>query len=247
MRARQGKALNTMRFENNLPVIAAVGMDFEGKIARGHGIEVFSGQDRKRYLHDLHRRAGRGVSGIISFGIAGGLAPHVRPGDIVVGTEVITASTRYACCSAWTASLLEALPRARRAPIFGAITPALTVLEKEALWHATGAAAVDMESRDAAEVARHYRLPFAVLRVILDPAHQAVPGSALVGAGRDGKTDIIAVLTSLARRPREIPSLVRLAGDAYKANRSLLRSRQVLGPLLSFRALNAGELALHVE
>ena len=39
----------------------------------------------------------------------------------------------------------------------------MTVLEKEALWKGTGAAAVDMESGVAAEVANYHKLPFAVL------------------------------------------------------------------------------------
>ena len=40
---------------------------------------------------------GRGCSGIISFGIAGGLAPDLKPGAWVVASGVVAAHRRYHC------------------------------------------------------------------------------------------------------------------------------------------------------
>ena len=51
---------------------------------------------------------------------------------------------------------------------------------------ATGAAAADMESHVVARLAAELGLPFAVLRVIADPAEREVPPAALAGMRADG-------------------------------------------------------------
>ena len=130
-------------------------------------------------------------------------------------------------------------------PIFAADATVMTVLEKEALWKGTGAAAVDMESGAAAEVAELYGLPFAALRVIIDPAHRSIPISAAVGARENGTTDAFAVIRSLMRRPHDLGEIIRLADDARRANGSLFRCRQALGPFFSL--MDPLDLALNVE
>ncbi len=96
-----------------------------------------------------------------------------------------------------------------------------------------------------AEVAARHNLPFAVLRVVLDPAHRPVPPSALAGAGADGKTNAKAVARALMKRPQDLRGLLRLVGDSRKAMSSLLSSRQSLGPF--FGLADALELPLDVE
>lgn len=232
---------------DELPVLVAAGMDFEARVARGPGATVVYGQNRRKFREDLDGQARNGVRGLISFGIAGGLSPNLKPGCVIVANAVITAGGTFQTCPEWSKSLLKSLPHARHMPVFGSEGPVLTVLEKELLWNATGAGAVDMESGPAAEVAGRYGLPFAILRVVLDPAHRTVPLSALAAARDDGTTDGRAVLRSLMRKPRDLPALMRLARETHKASRALLRSRQALGPLLGFVELETGEFALNVE
>jgi hopanoid-associated phosphorylase len=222
-------------------------MDFEAGIARGDGAVVVYGQNRGKYRDDLHRRVRSGVRGLISFGVAGGLAPNLRPGDIIVGNAVVTAGATIRTCVDWSKALLDLLPDAHHLPLFGADAPVLTVSGKESLWRTTGAVAVDMESGVVAETASHFGLPYAVLRVVLDPANRSVPQSALAGAREDGSVDAAAVVKSLMKRPQDLRALFRLAGDSRKANRALLRSRQALGPLFGFGLLEAGELTLNME
>jgi hopanoid-associated phosphorylase len=217
------------------PLIAAVGLDFEAAAANGAGIEVVSGLNRQRYLRKLHEVARTGVQGIISFGVAGGLSPELNAGDVVVASAVVTARRTFRPGNLWLEALLAALPHAYHRPVFGARMPLFTVSAKKALWDSTGCATVDMESRDAAEVAAHYGLPFAVLRVVLDPARRAIPLAALAGADSEGKTGAKAVVKSLLRRPGDLPALVQIAIDAQKANSSLHHSRKALGPLFAFR------------
>jgi len=49
----------------------------------------------------------RGASGIISFGIAGGLAPHLAAGDWVVASGVASGEDVIATDRAWTQRLLD--------------------------------------------------------------------------------------------------------------------------------------------
>ena len=48
----------------------------------------------------------------------------------------------------------------------------------------------------------------------------------------DGGMDVMAVLAALARRPYELPALIRTALEAETAFRALFRGRQLLGPTL---------------
>jgi nucleoside phosphorylase len=68
-----------------------------------------------------------------------------------------------------------------------------------------------MESHIAARVAAEHGLPFAVVRVVIDPADQALPAAAEVGLREDGSPNLPAVLQSVAQHPTQLPALMRLA------------------------------------
>ena len=60
-----------------------VGMGAEARVARRFGFPVATPGNAEALLAD-------GADGLISFGIAGGLVPGLKPGTLVVATEVIT-------------------------------------------------------------------------------------------------------------------------------------------------------------
>nr|WP_245214309.1 hopanoid-associated phosphorylase [Pararoseomonas indoligenes] len=194
----------------------------EARILARPGVQVVAGGgDSARLQAELHRKA-VGVAGILSIGIAGALAPGLRPGDWVVDGE-----------PAWAARLEAALPGARRGGIVGQDRMAADSAEKAALHWATGALAVDMESHVAARVAGRYGLPFAAARVISDGADQSLPPAARVGMRPDGGMDLPAVLLSLVRNPLQLPALIRTGWEAERAFRALLRGHDRLGPGLA--------------
>ena len=111
---------------------------------------------------------------------------------------------------------------------------AVRPIDKAGLHKATGAVAADMESHLVARLALRARRPFAVLRVIGDPAERALPPAALIGMRPDGHVNLAAVLASLLRNPRQLPDLMRVASDVRIAMSALTRCRRALGPQLGW-------------
>jgi hopanoid-associated phosphorylase len=177
--------------------------------------------------------------GIISFGIAGGLAPHLKPGACVIARNVIFEDARYPCHHDWAQSLMDVVQRAdRRRAVPGAISfgdiagsdvALASATAKRSLHESTGAVAVDMESHVAARIAADYRLPFAAFRVITDPSDRALPPAALVATRPEGTIAVGAVLKSLFGNPAQLPTLIRIALDSWAARQSLVPSRRFLG------------------
>lgn len=154
-------------------------------------------------------------SAILSFGIAGGLDPALRPGALLVARHVV-AEERWAADPAWSAALAAATGAAL-ADIAGAPAVVATPAEKAALRATTGAAAVDMESAVIARTG----IPFAVLRAVADTAQEALPPAAAQGLDEHGNPAPWRVLRALLRRPQDLPGLIRLARRSNQALRAL--------------------------
>ncbi|HLN08171.1 MAG TPA: phosphorylase [Xanthobacteraceae bacterium] len=228
---------------NIRPIVAVACLSFEARIAAGPGVTVLCG-DGKRLPEALEAAVRLGSSGIISFGIAGGLSPRLAPGHWVVASKVVSEAGQFPTDQIWSQRLMRALPGAVHAAIAGVDAPVAEAATKHSLGKATRTVAVDMESHVAARVAAAHGLPFAACRVIIDPAHRTVPAAALAGLRRDGSSDAGAVLLSLLRQPRQLPALLRVALDARAARRALLGGRRQLGAGLGFPYF--GELQLDV-
>ena len=211
-------------------VIAVTGLAFEAKIAGGVAVV----RDGWRTTATLDAAIARGGRGIMSFGIAGGLAPGLRPGQWIVASTVISERGPHEVDRLWSERLLHALPGARHAAIAGVDSPVRDALAKRALFVHTGALVVDMESHLAARIAAAHGLPFAACRVIIDPAHRDLPPAALLNLRPNGIPDWVAVLRSVVEQPNQLPGLMRLALDAAIARAALRRGRAALGPSLAF-------------
>lgn len=165
----------------------------------------------------------RGATALVSFGIAGGLDPELRTGDIVVARSVLSpAGEIFPTHPAWTASVAGRLA-ASSGSVVTLDQAASTPASKRSLRQRTGASVVDMESSGVAAAAAKANLPFIVIRAVADPADRRLPRSALAGLAPDGNTRPLAVLAALAIRPWELVALVALAGVTSGAMRSLRR------------------------
>lgn len=207
---------------------------------------VAGGGDAARLEAALEARAAEARI-ILSCGIAGALDPGLKAGDVVidlndkplpfrssgavpspgrdqgrqnrVGGGGDPASDAFG--EGLRKALSDALPDARCGAIIGQDHIAASPAEKAALYAQTGALAVDMETHIAARVAARHGLPFAAIRAISDTAHETLPPAALVGMNPDGSMALGKVLASLARRPGQLPALIRTGRNAEAAFRAL--------------------------
>lgn len=209
-------------------VIAVTGLQREARILAGPGVIALAGGGDLARLEAEIEAARADAWGIISIGLGGALAEGLTPGAWVVASAVGDLQAD----PAWAQRLMQALPGARLGPIAGSDVMVTDARAKAALHAASGALAVDMESRVAARVARRHGLPFAAARTISDAADRALPKAAQAGMRPDGRMDVMAVIAALALRPWELPALIRTGIEAEAAFGALLRGRQLLGPAL---------------
>ncbi len=222
-------------------VLAVTCLAFEGRIAAGRGVRIFCASERDRLLARIDAAAAGGCCGIVSFGVAGGLDPALLPGDLVIASSVVTDHNRYRADDGWARALLAAVPGSVHADISGADAPLADPADKRALRRAHRTAAVDTESHIAAAVAARRGVPFAAVRVVLDPAHRSLPPAALVPLRGDGRADVSAVLASVRRAPAQVPNLLRIVADVSLAWSTLARGRRRLGHALGFPGAVAPE------
>jgi hopanoid-associated phosphorylase len=211
-------------------ILAVTGLQREQRLLAGPGVEVVAGGGDQARLEAVLERLVPGMRGVISIGIAGALAPGLRPGRWVVATSVRDDGTELPTDPDWTERLASRLPGAERGVLLGVGTVAATAAQKAELRRTSNAIALDMESHVAARVARHHRLPFVAARVISDAAHRTLPPAARVGMRGDGGVDLPAVLRSLLVAPWQLPALIRTGLEAETAFRALLRGHRLLGP-----------------
>jgi adenosylhomocysteine nucleosidase len=122
------------------------GLPREAGLLRGLGYSVrCEGPGAANARRAAARLIAEGCDVLVSFGVAGGLDPKLKVGDIV------------------------------RDRIHSADAPVTSPAQKARLFRTTGAVAVDMESEAVAEVAREAGVRFAVVRAIVDPAHRSLP------------------------------------------------------------------------
>jgi adenosylhomocysteine nucleosidase len=215
------------------PVLIVTGLVQEARIAAGPGMTVICSSSDPQQLRALLATFDPStIRGVISFGVAGGLCPTLRSGDVVVATEVMAGASRWLTGLALSEELIAGTGLGKRRVVQGGLVGVEKVVAaqagKAALRSETGAVAVDMESHIAADYAAAAGLPFAALRVISDPAGRALPPLAVAAIKPNGDIDLRKVLRGLARNPLTLRALVATGLDFNRALRSLRGCRGFL-------------------
>ena len=195
------------------------GLTAEAKIARSLGVPVRAGggtpEGAERAAHEL---VALGVTGLLSFGLAGGLDPELKPGDLIVPNAVVEDGRIRI-----TNQLLSGcLGEARQGMLLAHSQIVVSAAEKAALAKSTLCRAVDLESGAVARVAQANGLPFAVLRAICDDAALSLPPAASAALNSKGAIAISRVALSILLNPLQIPALIALGSDAGRARQALV-------------------------
>jgi hypothetical protein len=202
------------------PLGVVVGYRAEARCLLGRDLRVLcSGVDPERARAAARHLCDEGVAGLVSFGLAGGLAAALAPGDLLLPKAVVLPDGgEIATEAAWRDRLAATLERAglgtHDAPIAGSEIIVATGDAKHALAAQTG-------------------LPFLIVRAVADRSDQAIP---LVARGAiDARGDIrhLALLGRLIGRPWEIGALLALGRSSGRGLATLSRVT-ALAPGLGF-------------
>ena len=215
------------------PILIVTGLVQEARIAAGPGMAVICSSSDPRQLRALLTVFDPAtIRGVISFGVAGGLDPSLKSGDIVVATEVMAGDARWLAGLSLSEQQIATIALGRRRVVRGGLAGVEEVVVaqacKAALRSVTGAASVDMESHIAAAYAAENELPFAALRVISDPASRTLPALARNAIKPNGEIDVRKILGGLARNPKSLRALVSTGMDFNRALKSLRGCRDFL-------------------
>ncbi|MCS6775693.1 MAG: hypothetical protein RMJ43_01875 [Chloroherpetonaceae bacterium] len=162
-------------------------------------------------------------------GFAGGLAPSLQPGDLVLADRVIQdaqpdeAPLQFLPDPDLLARAHSVRRSIRRYP--GTLVTVSHILmrsaQKRAYHQRTGATAVDMETATAAQMAQSRNIPWLAVRAISDTARDNLPFDFSALSDASGHIPRHRVLGAALTRPWKIPGLIRLGMRSALAARNL--------------------------
>jgi adenosylhomocysteine nucleosidase len=218
----------------------ATGSSLETNCLRRQDVRIAcSGGSAERARAEAARLVAEGAAALVSFGLAGGLAAQLRPGDLLLPETVCSpGSAGWPVDPIWREKVHVRLAAHGLGPGAGTIVGSehivATAADKRALFEATGAQAVDMESHEVAAVAAAAGLPFLVIRALADPYDQVIPQVAREALRPDGRVRLQGMLGGLFRERGGAMALLRLARQSARGLMSLRRAAARAGPGFGF-------------
>jgi adenosylhomocysteine nucleosidase len=235
--------------DSTLPVLVVSGMKTESAIAAGNGVvTVLSAGNVTELRANLQPYNASNVRAVVSFGVAGGLDPAQQPGQLLIPSSVVSLSENNhwkvdpSLIAALDSTFIGAGIKILNGSVAGEdSTTAVDPASRAALRAATGADIVDNESQIVAEFATANGLPFAVIRVVSDPATFTLPPAALIPLNSDGTPNDSAIAASIAKDPSQLGALMNLGKDNDAAMATLQSAAKAL-PLGTLSSAQSSEL-----
>jgi adenosylhomocysteine nucleosidase len=179
----------------------------------------------------------QGVQALASVGLAGGLAPGHKAGQIVIASDMLYLGTDriegpWKADAAGIVLARDTLGAAGIKIECGTLLTAdkavLTRQQKADLFARTRALTVDMESAAVAGVARRASIPFFGLRAVCDPADVSVAPELYHCLDSNGHIRTAGLMLSVARRPALVGDMLRMGRSFAVARKSLAGAWRVL-------------------
>ncbi|HSR12833.1 MAG TPA: purine phosphorylase [Thermodesulfobacteriota bacterium] len=185
---------------------------------------IISGIGAERARAAALRLIEKGAHALLSWGCAGGLAPHLLPGSVVIPEKIFGSDgSVYSCDESWTRRVCGKLQPSITV-VRGALaeTPLVLASRREKMnLGKRGAVAVDMESASIARAAKEAGVPFIAIRAISDAVDADLPGCLAESVNEFGRVRPLALLKATASRPADIPKLIRTARNFGRAKAAL--------------------------
>ena len=216
------------------PVGVVTGIASEARVVRGltegagfsQTMIACAAASPQRALEQARGFLRDGAGALVSFGIAGGLDPGLRPGHLVMADAVFTPERHLLPCNpAWRQKLRQAAEAEDIALHPGHLAGSHEVVPtpeaKTELARLSGGRAVDTESHSVALAAQEADVPFVTVRAIADSAGAVLPRAARGSLDAAGNPRVGLVIARLCLRPWELGELRRLRADAKAAHKAL--------------------------
>lgn len=187
---------------------------------------VVSGMGSERAKLAARQLVEDGVDLLLSWGSAGGLDPELETGQLILPSKLVNDSGEENPVSDQIdVQFINLMAKDTQTTLDSSLVSVETTLktteEKQALFNASGAAAVDMESESIASVAREKAVACAVVRVVLDGADRCLPKFVDGAVDEFGSVKVAPLIRSLLRHPKDLLLLPSLMSESGIAMRSL--------------------------
>lgn len=161
---------------------------------------------------------------VVSAGACGALAPELGAGDLILPESVVGLGGERLNVTPGAHALAAGLaPDARRGLLLTSWDVLATPEDKAERFHATAAAAVDLESAFILAWASRRGCPSLVVRAVADTAHQHLPAELVGLLTPEGKLRAGRAVALALTRPRTIPHALLLRRGTRRALRSVAR------------------------
>ncbi|MCQ8130110.1 phosphorylase family protein [Methylomonas rivi] len=182
--------------------------------------------------------AGKGIHCLISWGCAAGLAPDMKPGDLLLASQIDNGIRQFDTDSRFSASLRLSLPvnmTVHTGKLYSCDRLIGGSQEKQRLHQQTQAMGLDMESAAIADFAFRANLPFMAVRSIADPASQTLPTAVIQALNNQGRVELLKLLRYLFWHPFEVKALIQLGLHFHAAQKTLKLAARGLSSQACFR------------
>lgn len=182
----------------------------------------------------------QGAKRLISWGCAAALKDNLKPGDLILASELIAESgIIYHCAPQWQRQINTLLGKnlsIKLTSLAESSKLVTTQAQKQALQQQTGAAIVDMESTAVAKIATEKQIPFVAIRAVADSLQMDLPDAIAIALNASGDIQLTKLPLYLLTHPTEITSLIRLGKSFVAAKKTLSVVAEQLITISDFHA-----------
>ena len=196
-----------------------------------HTLVALSGVGAKRAYAAGELLVSQGATALLSWGCAAALDHQLKPGSAMLPQRVISATGEtYPVSIEWHRRLHQSLS-AKYPVCTDALLESETIVNtpaaKRILAQRTQAGATDMESGAQARLALARRMPFVVVRVIVDTVSTQIPENVMRSLDASGDVNIRSCLARAIFRPADAIAMMQL-GRQFNAARKTLKQASTL-------------------